>query len=169
MSKEKSKSKSGAKAESKSKETIKVVANPRLVKAILAADEAAMQHKSCLITIATIATEEQLTRAEVIASIMEARGVEKVTAESQYSRIQKLLSDPKVLEGLRSGEIDLKTARMMTKKAQKNPSPEKKKENIQKKLTNAVKALIEAAKEGGMDKTSVLTLIKSACKKNGIV
>lgn len=167
--KDKFKSKGGAKSKADAKETVKVVANPRLVAAIQAADTAAMQHKSCLITIATIASEEQLTRAEVVVSLMEARGVEKTTAESQYSRMKGLLSDPKILEGLRSGEIDLKTARAATKKEQKNPSAEKKKENVEKRFNNGIKTLIEAAKEGGMDRTSVLTAVKSACKKNGIV
>lgn len=161
--------KSGAKAKSSSKEQANVVANPRLVAAIKSGDDAAMQYKSCLITIATIAQEEQLTKAEIVASIIEARGVEKITAESQYSRMKGIMSDPKVLEGLRNGEIDLKTARMQTVKKQENPSPEKKKKNIEKRFSTAITSLVNTAKEGGMDKASVLLSVKSACKKAGIV
>lgn len=169
MSKKDKNKKSGAKASSSTKEITKVVANPRLVAAIKAADQAEMQHKSCLVTIATISQEEQLTRAEVVASLIEARGIEKTTAESQYSRMKGLLSDPKIMEGLRSGEITLKAARQATKKEQKAPSPEKKKENIEKRFSGAITSLITAAKEGGMDRTSVLNSVKSACKKAGVV
>lgn len=169
-SKDKKKNKgSSSSTKASSKETAKVSSNPRLVAALRSSDEAKMVFKTSLITIATIVQEEQLTRAEVVASLMEARSIEKTSADSEYSRMKGLLNNPEIMEQLKSGEIDLKTARMATKKTQKNPNTEKKKENIQKRFSGAITSLTNAAKEGGMDKASVLIAVKQACKKAGIV
>lgn len=167
--KTKNKKGSGSKASAATEEKQAAVANPRLVAAIRVSDDAAGAYKSSLITIATICQEEQLTKGEVVASMMEARGCTKQTAESQYSRVQGLLKNPEVLEQLKNGEIDLKTARVATTKKQTNPSPEKKKESIEKRISKSLQNLVIACKEGGMDRASILVAVKSACKKAGIV
>lgn len=163
------KKKTGSSAASKTAEKTQVASNPRLVAALKASDQAKMAFTGTLVAIATVTQEEQLTRAEVVASLMEARAVTKETAESQYSRMKKLLTDPELLEQLKNGEIDLKTARQNTTTKQKNPSAAKKKENIEKRFNKALATLIEAAKDGGMDKASLVNSVKSACKKAGIV
>lgn len=157
-----SSAKAGAKAEST------VVANPRLVAAIKSYQVAVEQTQSYLLDVATICQEEQLTKAEVVASIVEARGVKKETAEQQYSRMRKLLTDPDELEALRSGETDLKTLREKTKKTQKNPSTKKQAENREKRFAKAVSIIVNVAKEGGMDRETILNALKSALKKAGV-
>lgn len=169
MKKNKSNQKSaGTKASSKAKATSKVVANTRLVAAIRAADAGMKQAQSLLVTMAEICQSEDLTRPEVVASIMEARAVEKSTAESQYSRMKKLLTDPTTLEALRSGEISLKAAREATTKKQNAPSAEKKKASAEKRFVKAISTVVEMAKETGMDRSSVVKTLTSALKKGGV-
>lgn len=173
MAKNKDKSEEKVKSASASSKTTEkatenVVANPRLVAALQSYESSIQQTQSYLVNVAEIIQNEQLTKAEVVASIMEARGVEKVTAESQYSRMKKIFSDPETLEALRTGEIDLKTAREKTKKAQKNVSAEKQAENREKAFTKGLTTFITAAKESGTDLQTILNTVKSACKKAGI-
>lgn len=170
MSKEKKKSKSSsssASAKAKATETSNVVANPKLVAAIKSFDAVRAQAKSYLITIAEIAQNEQCTKAEVVASIMEARGVEKSTAETQYSRYRELFTDPDALEAARDGEVDVKTLRQ-PKVKQKNPSKKKQDENREKRFAKAVKDIVQCAKEGGQDKATVLNTISAALKNAGV-
>lgn len=157
---------SGVKAATK--ETIKVEANPRLVSALQNYDEAKSQAKSYLITVATIAQEEQLTKEEIIVSMMEARGIDRDTAKQQYARISRLLLDPKTLEELREGVIDLATARAKTVVKQKNPSAKKKQENAEKAMLNGMTRVISAAKEIGLDIDGVIRMFKEAAKKAGL-
>lgn len=167
--KTKASKKSGAKASAATKEAVAVASNPRLVAAIRSSDEAKLAYKSSLIAVCTIVQEEQLTKAEVVASLMEGRGIEKVTAESQFSRMKGLLLNPEVLEDLKNGIIDLKTARTQTTKKQANPSAEKKKQNLEKRINTNLTALMAAFKEGGMDKASIILTVKAAIKKAGII
>lgn len=169
MAKNKKPAKVEAKAKSKAKEAVKVVANERLVEAIRSSNEAMEEARTKLIGVATVIEEEQCTRAEVVASYMEANGVEKVTAESQASRVMKLVKDPDTLEALRSGAIDLKTARAATTKKQKNPSATKKAENAEKRYNRAITQLVESAKDMGADLQSVMLSVKAALKKAGLV
>lgn len=170
--KEKSKSgksgKSSSAASAKSEATSHVVANTRLVAAIKLLEESKKQTQTYLVEVATIVQEEQLTRAEVVASLMEAKGIEKSSAESQYSRMKKLLNDPDLLEELKEGDIDLKTAREKSTTKQKNPSAKKKAESIEKRFAKALTTIVQCAKEGGMDRETVMNTVKTALKKNGI-
>lgn len=159
---------SKASAKATAKAASKVTAHPRLVAAIRSSDNAMAQASSLLVTVAEIVQQEDLTRPEVVASIMEARGVEKSTAESQYSRMKRLLTDGEVLNDLRAGKISLKMAREGTVKKQTAPNAEKKKQNAEKKFTKAVSALVETSKEIGLDFTSVIKAVKAALKKGGV-
>lgn len=164
--KKKLKKSAGAKAAAKA--ASKVTAHPRLVAAIRSSDNAMEQAKSLLVTVAEIVQQEDLTRPEVVASIMEARSVEKSTAESQYSRMKRLLTDPETLTALKEGKITLKAAREGTTKKQAAPNEKKKKENAEKKFAKAVSSLVETSKEIGMDFTSVIKAVKAALKKGGV-
>lgn len=168
MKQNKSKNKSSTKTSSKQKQVHVVTSNPRLVEAIKSYSASLAQTQSYLVTMATIVQEEQLTKNEVVASLMEARGIQKNTAESQFSRIKGILMDPKILEKVKSGEMDLQTARNATKKTQTNPSKDKKGENAQKRFAKAISTMMAAAKETAMDLQSILTAVKLAAKKNGI-
>ena len=161
-------SKAAASAGAKTAEKPPVVANAELVKALRTFDRSKDETKSYLIDVASIVQEKQLTRAEVVASMIEARGVSKATAESQYSRMKKIFTDSDTLEALRSGEIDLKTAREASVKKQENPSATKKEENLEKRYAGALTKLLEAVKEMGTDLASFLASVKASAKKAGI-
>lgn len=164
----KSKAKSKAKAKAKETSLENVVANARLVEAIQGWERSKLEAKTYLIQMAEICQSEQLSRPEIIASLMEAKGIEKASAESQYSRMRKILEDNETLEALRSGEIDLKTARERTTKKQAKPSAKKKEENLEKRYQKWVTTGIEIVKEMGSDIQSVLHSLKVSFKKAGI-
>lgn len=156
-----------AKAAVETKSVANVVANAKLVEAIKGFDIARSQTKSYLIEMAEVIQNEQCTKAEVVASIMEARGVEKSTAESQYSRHRKLFTDPDTLERAKSGDIEVSTLREPANK-QKNPSQKKLAENREKKFATAVKQIVTCAKEGGTDRATVINTITRALKDAGV-
>lgn len=160
--------KASADAESKTKAAAAAVAHPKVVAAIRANDTANSAATTSLAALLDVVAETEITRPELVASYMEARNVTKATADSQASRIMALLRSPETADKLRSGEITLKTAREATKKTQANPSPEKAAENAQKKLTSSLTGLINAAKETGMDRDTLVNLVKQAAKKEGI-
>lgn len=155
-------------ASAKAKAEVSAVANPRLVAAIKQLSASMIQTQSYLVDVATICQEEQLTKAEVILSLMEARGIKKETAESQYSRMRAILVDPDALEELRDGEADLKTIRDRTKKPQQNPSAKRQEENREKRYSKAISGIVAYAKESGTDRTTILNGVKSALKKAGV-
>lgn len=167
MKKNKSK-KNKSKASAKSEADSSVVANVRLVDAIKSFDVSKAATQSYLVEIGTIVQEEQCTRAEVVASIVEARGCTPETANQQYSRMKKIFTDPEALEELRSGESDLKSIRERTKKPQKNPSQKVKLEAANKRFVKGVGMVVTSAKEVGMDKATIINTINAALKKNGI-
>lgn len=170
MKKNKSSSKSSTKASSKSatKESVNVTAHEGLVDALKNVEASKKATQSYLVEAATIIQEEQLSRTEVVLSLMEARGIDRKSAESQYSRMKKLFTDPKVLQQLKDGEIDLKTAREATKNSQKNKSPEVQKKNADKKFSTAVTTVINSCKILGTDLSTLLATIKAAAKKAGL-
>lgn len=160
--------KAAVSVKAKTEATSAVSANPRLVAAIRGFDEAKATAQTLLVEIGTIAQQESLTKNEVVASLMAARGVEKNTAESQYSRMKKIFSDPEVLEKLKNGEMDLKEAREKTTKKQENPSESKKQENANKRLAKGIAMVLGAAKELGTDIASIINTFKAAGKKAGL-
>lgn len=159
---------SGAKVREEEKIKVPVVANARLVEALRSYDTSRFQTKSYLVEVATIVQEEQLTRAEVVASLIAARGIEKSTAESQYSRMKGLLTDPEILQQIKDGDIDLKTAREATKREQQNKNPEQVRINAEKVLAKAISTVVVKAKELGIDRLTLITTIKTTAKKAGL-
>lgn len=157
-----------AKVATAAKEKVAVTSNPRLVAMIKSYDGAVKQAKSYLIELATIVQEEALTRNEVVASIMEGRGVEKSTAESQYSRIKALCSDPEALEKVKNSEMTLGQVRDASKKPQANPSKEVKEKNANKRMSSGINLIINSAKELGMDISTIVSSLKDAAKKAGL-
>lgn len=163
-----SKSGSASKAETKESSKVMVKANERLVQALQGHDEAKSSAKSYLIDMATICQEEMLSKEEIVASIMEARGLDRKTAGEQFSRVRKILTDPDTLAELRDGTIDLQTARARTVKKQKNPSTEKAQANAEKVITKAITQILGKAKELGLDLASIISTLKLAAKKAGV-
>lgn len=155
-------------ADAKEKEVSKITANPKLVAALQGHDEAKGQVKSYLIEMATICQEEQLSKEEVIASIMEGRGIDRKLAGEQYSRMKGILNSPETLQELKDGVIDLQTARAKTKKSQENKSPKKAQENAEKVITRSISAILTKCKEAGISLVDIITTIKQAAKKAGL-
>lgn len=160
-------SKSSASTKTTEKAASSVTSNPRLVAAIKAFDTSAAQTKSFYIQMAEVAQSEQCTKAEVVASLVEARGITPETASQQFTRHRRLFTDSAFLEKAVSGEIDIKQAREPEKK-QKNPSAKKKSENLEKRMATGVKQLVMAAKEAGTDLTSLLNMVRAYAKKQGV-
>lgn len=165
----KNKKNSSSKAAAKSKEKQTVIANPRIVAALTSYDATLTQAKSYLVDLATIVQEEQCTKAEVVASIMQARpNITEKTAKEQYSRLKKILNSPESLEALRTGEATLATVREKTTKKQANPSAKKKAENLEKKFVKSVNGLIDFAKESGTDLKTIIESIRAKAKAAGV-
>lgn len=160
--------KSTAKETAKGKQKQVEVANQKLVAAFRQLQSAEDTYKSALIKAATIAQAEKCTRAQIVLSYMEARGVTKATAEGQISRVKKILMDEETLQALIDGKMNLKTAREKTTTKQKNPNAERQRANIEKRFSSGLTIIVTAAKEGGYDLASVLSSVKAACKKEGI-
>jgi hypothetical protein len=154
-------------AKSTSKTVVKVQANARLVAALKKQRTAMEESKSYLVEAAEIAQNEDLTRQEVVASIMAARGIEKSSAESQYTRLKKIFTDPDALEALKNGEVDLKTAVQKTSE-KREPSAKTKEKNAEKAAQTALGTLFKKAKEVGWTKRHLIRMIETGCKANGI-
>lgn len=155
-------------AKAGAKDTAKTVANPRLVEAIRSSDALKEQYKSSLVRLAEIYQNENCTRAEMVSSLIEARSCSKATAESQFSRMVKLLKNPDIFEQLKSGAIDLKVARQATKKKQAAPNKDKQRAAVEKRFATSLGKMLEAAKEGGYDLASILSSVRAAAKDEGI-
>lgn len=160
---------SAAKVDVKAEQTEKVTAHPKLVEAIIGYDGAKKEARSYLIEMATIKQQEQLSKQEVLASLMKARGIDRKTAGEQYSRIRKILESPETLQELRDGVIDLATAKAKTSKKQENPSTKKAAENGEKVIIRSCTAICTKMKELGIGFQEFLTTFKQIAKKNGIV
>lgn len=156
------------KEDSKSKEKVVVKANAKLVALFRQYDDAAKEHSSSLVRVAEFVQSNSITRAEVVVSMMEARGIEKVSADSQYSRIKKILTDPKILQELKDGTLTLKEARAKSTKKQENPNKEKQRENLEKRFNRVLTELAAIAKEGGFDLRSTVNSVSATLKKAGI-
>lgn len=157
-----------AKPKVDAKPKVAVIANPRLVAAIKSYDVALAETQSYLVIVATIIQEEQLTRPEVVASLMEGRGCARETAESQYSRSKALFTRPEVLQKIKDGECTLAQARDNSKKPQTNPSQEVKMKNANLRMAKSIKGIVESAKELAMDLATVVSSLKDAAKKAGL-
>lgn len=157
-----------SKSTEKSEEASKITAHPALVEALRGLNDSKKAASSYLVEVATIVQEEQLSKEEVIASIMEAQEVDRKYAGEQYSRMKKLLNDPETLEELKSGAITLKEARAKTVKKQEAPSTEKVQANAEKVITRSITQIVNKMKEIGLDVASFVTTFKLAAKKAGL-
>jgi hypothetical protein len=160
----------GAKA---SADTAKqVTAHPGLVKLLKGIEEAKQRATSYLIDAATLVQKEQLSKEEVIASIMEARDCDRKYAGEQYSRLRQYLNKPEILEDLREGRITLKEAKVKVKgdkgSRTRKPSPKEIQQNAAKTITTSITRMLNAAKNAGIDLQSLLSTVKEAAKKAGI-
>ena len=141
--------------------------NPQLVSIIEKYDVKVNEAESFFVEMVEFIQTNQLDRNTVVASLMIARGVTFETAQSQYSRMKKILNDETVLAELKEGKITLKVARERTTQPQKNPkssAPEAK----EAKYNNSLKAFVAAAKESGFTLREIMIGVEADLKSAGI-
>lgn len=158
---EQPKAKPGAKAKAEA------TANEELVGLLVKYDENVAKAESMFIDFVEFIQKNQLPRPVIVASIMKARGVTFETANTQYSRMKRLLNNQEVLDELKSGKITLKVAREKTTTKQANPKsakPEAKEARYQK----ALKDFAAAAKEGGYTLKAIMMGVEAELKSAGI-
>lgn len=151
------KTKAGAKAKPEP------TANEGLVAVLEQYDVAVEQAETFFIEFVEYIQEHQLDRATVVASMMKARSVTFETAQSQYSRMKKLLNNEEVLADLKAGKITLKVAREKTTDKQANPKSAKP-EAKEARYSSTLKAFIAAAKESGLPRREILLGVEAELK-----
>jgi hypothetical protein len=149
----------------------------KLLNAIQKYDEHVQEAESYYVEMIELIQTEKIPRADVVQTLMKARGITFETAQSQYSRMKGIWQDPKILEQLKNGEITLKVARDSTKKSQSNPASGNataqgaggaSKETKEARYERARKAHVAAVKECGFDLRSALVSFEADLKTAGI-
>lgn len=145
--------------------------NEVLLECIKQYDTHVAEAETYYIEMIEIIQKNQISRGDVVVTLMKARGISFETAQTQYSRMKGIFNNKEVLEKLKNGEITLKVARENTTKKQTHPAkgklevdPAKKEERFQK----AVQGLVASAKECGFDAKSVITSLTAELKAAGI-
>lgn len=139
------------------------VANEQLVAILEQYDLKVEQAESFFIEFVEFIQENQLERGVVVASMMKARSITFESAQSQYSRMKKLLNNEEVLQELKDGKITLKVAREKTTTAQANPASAKP-EAKEAKYSSTLKAFVNAAKESGLGRREILVGVEAELK-----
>lgn len=142
-------------------------ANEELVGLFESYDEKVQEAEEIFVELVELIQEKQLDRATVVASMMQARGINYESAQSQYSRMKKIFNNEEVLQELKDGKITLKVARERTKDTQKNPKSSKP-EAKEQKYTSTLKAFVAAAKESGLARREIMVGVEAELKSAGI-
>lgn len=143
------------------------VVHEGLVKIITNYDEHVEQAETYYVEMIEFIQGKQLSRADVVATLMRARGIGYETAQTQYSKMKGILNNKEILAELKAGKITLRVARERTTKKQENPKSSKP-EAKEAKYSNALKGLAAAAKECGFDFDSVMLSVKAELHSVGI-
>ena len=145
-------------------------------------DTACEKAESYYIQIIEEIQKNKISRADVVATLMRARGITFETAQSQYSRMKGIWQNEEVLKQLKAGEISLRMAReKTTNKQAKNPNSAgttgsatggnggtKDTETKEARYDRCRKALVASAKECGFDIKSVLLSLEADLKAAGL-
>lgn len=155
----------------KQAEASKVTANPRLVVLFKKYEGAKSEAQGFMVSMCELCQKEQLTREEIIASIMEAKDLNRKSAGEAYARISRFLNKPDILQDLKDGKYNLKEAKEKLKAAAKRTrvlSPKEVQKNAEKTITSSFTKAITAAKNSGMDMSALVNTLKEMAKKAGI-
>lgn len=166
---EEAQAKPGAKVKAKTGAAAaeEATANEELVGLFESYDEKVQEAEEIFVQLVELIQEKQLDRATVVASMMQARGINYESAQSQYSRMKKIFNNEEVLQELKDGKITLKVARERTKDTQKNPKSSKP-EAKEQKYTSTLKAFVAAAKESGLARREIMVGVEAELKSAGI-
>lgn len=157
----------GAKTKVSAKSAAQAEPNEELVSLFESYDEHVAAAEQTFIELVELIQEKQLDRATVIASMMQARGINYESAQTAYSRMKKIFNNEEVLQDLKEGKINLKVAREKTKSTQKNPKSSKP-EAREAKYTSTLKSFVAAAKESGFARKEIMVGVEAELKSAGI-
>lgn len=156
MAKTATQTKTSAKAATKDKP--EVVVHPGLMKLLKSEQQAAEQAASYLVEICELVEKDNISNAQLIKTIMEARGITDKSAASQASRIRSLMKDQESLQRLKDGEVTIRAAVKSAQTQQAAAGPK----NKQKAFDNALNKFVGAAKALGQDKKTILVTVDAA-------
>lgn len=141
--------------------------NPEVVELISTFDSDVKKAEESFIALVAFIQENEVDRATVIASMMQARGISYESAQKEYGKMKKIFNNETVLEELKSGAISLKVAKEKVKTPQKNPASAKP-EAKEAKFTNTLKNFVAAAKESGFARKEIMVTVEAELKTAGI-
>lgn len=142
----------------KTKEKVEVTVHPGLMKLIQQERQAAEQAATYLVEICELVEKENISNAQLIKTIMEARGIAEASARGQASRIRALLKDQTSLQNLRDGNVSVRAAVKSAQTSQAAAGPKNKK----KAFDRALNTFVAAAKALGQDKKTILVTVDAA-------
>lgn len=141
-----------------------VKADPGLVTIVQNYENAAEKAQTYYVEMIDYIKKNNINRAVLVRTLVEARQIEVVTASSEASRIMKIAKDDVVFGQLAAGEITLKVARVATQKKRESSAATTTtgtSEDKNKTYEKAVQDLAKAAKALGFDVKSVLANVKA--------
>lgn len=157
--------------------------HPGLLVKIKAYDEAVSKAESFYIEIIEVIQSEKISKADVVQTMMKARGITFESASSQYSRMKGIWQNPEILQQLKDGTITLRMAREKTVKKQAGtvaaeaakasgtaatPGSGGDKETKENRYDRCRKAFIASCRECGYDLKSILMSVEADAKAAGI-
>lgn len=150
----------------------------KLLVAVQGYDQHIQEAESYYVQMIELVLTEKISRADVVATLMRARGITFETAQSQYSRMKKMWEKPEILDQLKKGEITLKVAREATKSTQTGAkggqgdgsagTGSKTQETKEARYDRVRKAHVAAVKECGFDKKSALLSFEADLNAAGV-
>lgn len=174
------------KTDAKAKTQPEAKVHPALEALIKSYDTTVQKAESYYVEIIETVQRDKISRADVVATLMRARGISFETAQSQYSRMKGIWQNPEVLRQLKSGEITLRVAREKTTKKQQSPAngtatpgsgdaagaaaatAQKDKETKEARYDRCRKSHVAAVKECGFDLKSALMSFEADLKSAGV-
>lgn len=83
---------------------------PEIVKLVNAVDNSVKRAEKAILNLVKACQRHQHTRATMVASFMEARGITYETAQCDYSRMRRMLNDPDFIKDFEAGLYNLQLA-----------------------------------------------------------
>lgn len=148
----------------KSNVKAEVKSDTGLVKIISNYDDAAEKAQSYYVEMIDYIKKNNISRAVLVRTLVEARKIEVISASSEASRILKISKDDEVFNALKAGEITLKVAKAQTQKKRDSSAAATttgSNEGKDKVYDKALQAFAASAKALGMDLKSILASVKA--------
>lgn len=133
-------------------------------------DAAMAEAERFYVEIIEIIQGSNISKPDVIATIMDARKIAYETAANHFTKMKNIWTSPEIYQKLKNNEITLKMAQQATtkKSATKKNATSDTKETKEARYEKARKALVAAAKECGFDRKGVLLSVEADLKAAGV-